>query len=311
MLPRSWLAALLLAALAPLPAQAAVINEEFKFTAYTGDKRQDQVQAVPGRARVYLNNVLVAEQQVSGGEMPVLFDDREISPSVWLPVASLGPRLRKGQNRVRIEFEPVDPALAYHAQLSWAAVNDQATESSSGLGQSSATNQSGEGMEQRDSKGRLVLERAFDAPFAADLPWHHYPAVSALSAEDKAALLALLQARAQAFAPKFEPLYAILGGVDGLDMAQLRKLRCLDKGYAAGLRVGAPAPEQVDFIASGQPEVMLQARGQSLYALDFDLLRKKIKDEKTQECLGTVLMTLYGPQAAAVHDPAGGWKLVY
>lgn len=307
----SVLAALLLAASALLPARAAVINQEFKFTPYTGDKRQDQVQAVPGKARVYVNNVLVAEQEVRGGELPVLFDDREISPSVWLPTASLGPTLRKGANRVRFEFEPADAALAYQAQLSWAAVNDESTESSTGPGQSSATNQSGEGMEQRQAKGRLVMERSFDAPFAADLPWHHYPPVTALGADDKAALLALLQARAQAFKPKFEPLYALLGGVEGLDAAQVRKQGCLDKAYAAGIRIGAPAPEQVEFLTTGQPEVVLQSRSESLYQLDLDLLRRKIRDGKTQECLGAVLTALYGPRAAAVHDPAGGWKIVY
>ena len=300
-----------LALICPLLAQAAVINVEFKFTPYTGDIKADHVQSVPGTARVYLNNVLLAEQQLDKSDMPVLFDDREIAPSVWLPTASLGPRLRKGNNQVRIEFQPSDAALAYHAQLSWASVNDQSTETSNGPGQVAATNQSGEGVDRGEAKGKLVMERSFTADFAADLPWHHYAPVTALSNEDKGRLLALLKARADAFKPKFDPVYALLGAVDGIDVAQMRKAHCPDKAYSAGMRVGPPAADQVEFVLTGHPEVLMQAKGESLYAVDMELLQKRIKDEKTQFCAGAVLSAVYGPRAAAVHEPGGDWKIVY
>ena len=43
---------------------AAVLNVEFHFAPYTGDLKKSSVQTVPGKAAVYLNNVLIAEQPV-------------------------------------------------------------------------------------------------------------------------------------------------------------------------------------------------------------------------------------------------------
>jgi len=301
MFRKSWL--LGLTWVAPLLAHAAVINFEFKFTPYTGDAKEDQVTTVAGTARVFLNKVPLAEQQISAMQVPVVFAG-EVAPAVWLPVATAGPRLRKGTNHLRIEFQPTDAKAAYHAQLHWAEVNDQAAADGS-------TNQSGEGTDQREAKGALVMERDFTADFAADLPWHHYPAVTALGADDKSALLALLQARAQAFQPKFDRIYAALDGVEGVNVAEMRKLGCLDKAYAEGMRVGAPAMDQVGFVLTGQPEVLLQGKGDSLFVVDMAVLRKKITDPHAQECAGLLLGTVYGPRLAAVRDPAGGWKIVY
>jgi hypothetical protein len=297
----------------PVLAQAAVLNYEFKFTPYTGDLKQEQVHTVAGTAMLYLNNVPFTDTPVQADDVPVLFDDREIAPSVWLPTASLGPRLRKGLNHFRIEFTPQDPALKYRAQLSWAAVNDQSSESSAAPGQLSATNQSGEGKLEKDAQGKLVLERDFSVDFPADLPWHHYPAVTALSDDDRARLLAVLKARADGFKPPFEPVYAALAEVPEVDVKGVRKLRCLDKAYAAGVRVGPPTAEQLEFLTTGQPEVVVQAKGQahSLYAIDDELLRQKIKNQDQQFCVGTALSVVYGPRLAAVRDPNGGWKVVY
>src|SRR5690349_1921545 len=65
----------LLALLAGAPlAQAAVINYEFKFTPYTGDLKDDHVQSVAGTARLFLNNVPLAEQPVGAESLPVIFD---------------------------------------------------------------------------------------------------------------------------------------------------------------------------------------------------------------------------------------------
>lgn len=72
------------------PASAGVLNVEFKFTPYTGDQKQDHVETVPGKAQVFINNVLMADQEVGKEMVPVLFDDREIAPAVWVPVESLG-----------------------------------------------------------------------------------------------------------------------------------------------------------------------------------------------------------------------------
>ena len=45
-------------------ASAKVINVEFNFTPYTGDVREDHVQSVPGKAKVFINHMLYAEQDV-------------------------------------------------------------------------------------------------------------------------------------------------------------------------------------------------------------------------------------------------------
>ena len=113
---KNWFAALTL--FGATAASGAVVNVEFKFTPFLGNPaEQDHVQAVPGKARVFLNNALLAEQIVNKGEVAVLFEAREIAASVWLPVASVGPALRKGKNKIRIEFEPADSKLKYRAQL--------------------------------------------------------------------------------------------------------------------------------------------------------------------------------------------------
>jgi len=161
-----------------LAASAAVINVEFKFTPFLGDpEKSKEVETVPGKARVFLNNVPIAQQDVRKDKVPVLFEEREIAPSVWVPMASIGPGLRKGKNKIRIEFEPTDPKLAYRAQLRWASVTDGETKTEEG-GRVTATNQSGEGVEDKPSKGKSVLEREFTADFAKDLAWHHDPAVA-------------------------------------------------------------------------------------------------------------------------------------
>jgi hypothetical protein len=97
----------------------------------------------------------------------------------------MGPALRRGRNKIRIEFVPANAKAAYDAQLRWASVTDQVTRTENGPGRVSATNQSNEGADNRKAVGKVVLEREFAADFAADLPWHHYPPVTALTDADK------------------------------------------------------------------------------------------------------------------------------
>src|SRR4249920_1437286 len=194
---KQFLIALML--LASSQVSAEVVNVEFKFTPYTGDLKEDHVQTVPGKARVFINNVLYAEQDVEQQSVPVIFDDREIAPSVWVPMNSAGPILRKGRNSIRIEFLPSNPKSTYAAQLSWASVTDQTTETQSDSGASISTNQSGEGMDSKHGAGKIVFEREFAADFAEDRPWHHYPAISSLSDADKQQLAAVVATRAAGF----------------------------------------------------------------------------------------------------------------
>jgi hypothetical protein len=107
-------------------ARAAVINVEFKFTPFLGDPGKDEkVKSLPGKAAIFINGVPFAEQEVQENELPVLFDEHEVAPVVWLPMSSVGPVVRKGKNKLRIEFTPNDAAKPYRAQLRWASVTDR------------------------------------------------------------------------------------------------------------------------------------------------------------------------------------------
>src|SRR6185295_16492305 len=94
-------------------ATAAVINFEVQFTPFVGDLAMSEVQMVSGKAFIYLNNVPIAEQDVEKKSVPVMFDNREIAPAVWVPVKSLGGLVRKGKNTLRIEFVPTDTKATY------------------------------------------------------------------------------------------------------------------------------------------------------------------------------------------------------
>jgi len=288
---------------------AGMINMEFKFTPYVGDPKADEVETVAGKAQVFLNNVPVNDQDVDKKKVPVLFESRDISPAVWVPASTLGPGLRKGKNKIRFEFEPADGKTAYQAVLSWAGVTDGVT-SESKPGKYSATNQAGEGRETKKAKGKVMLEREFIADFAADLAWHHYPAVAAVTDADKQKIAALLKARAEAFKPNFENVYALLKGRDGVDLAEIRKGKFLDAAYAAGVRIAAPAPAELDFVVTGNPEVMVRRRSGQLFPLEtqpFD----KIKDQEKQMGAGMTLFAVYPPQLAVVRTPKGDWEIVY
>ena len=307
--------ALFLASLVLLPglAAAAVLNVEFKFTPYKGNPEKDKtVESVPGTARIFLNSVPFAEQEVRKQTLPILFDEREVSPSVWLPVESAGPAVRKGRNKIRVEFEPADAKAPYRARLAWATVTDQVTRQSTGPGSGSATNMSDSGKDDKPATGKVVFEREFTADFAADKPWHRYPAVTSLSDADKSALADLLKKRAEWFTPGFASLYKSLEdrGIERERIAQVRKAKCLDAAYAAGVRMGAPPAGELEFTTTGNPEVVVRRKGGELYTLDRKAF-ERIKGDEKQMCAGTTLYMVYGPQLVVVRSPAGAWEVAY
>lgn len=291
---------------------AKVINFEAKFTPFIGDPATaDHVKTVSGKAKVFLNNVSIAEQNVESSDVPVLFDEREVGPAVWIPMSSMGSSVRKGKNTLRIEFDPIDNKTTYRAQLSWAEVNDQSSEQAAD-GVVKASNQSGEGQENKETQGKVVLEKDFIADFATDLPWHHYPAVTTLSDTEKQDLLKLVNDRAALFQPKFEGIYKFLQkprpGIE-FDVARLRKEACLNKAYAAGIRVSARSAADVDFTLTGNPEVVVKGKAGNLYPFneqDF----AKLKGDELQMCVGMVMSVVYPPQLVVVKNAAGGWEIV-
>jgi hypothetical protein len=296
----------------PSLAAAGIVNVEFKFTPFVGDPANtNHVETVPGKSSVYVNNILIAEKDVEKEEVPVLFEEREIAPSVWVPARSLGPALRKGKNMIRIEFDPADSKAPYRAQLRWASVTDQVTTSENAPGRLSETNQSNEGVDDRNATGHVVFERDFTADFAADLPWHHYPPVTTLSDEDKKNLAALVKQREEAFKPNFAAAYQLLGKISDLSLAEVKKAKCLDKGYAAGVRVSAGTPDQLDFVTTGNPEVVVRGKGGDLFRPVDPKAFSRIKGEELQMCVQVVFATLFPPRLVAVRTPSGKWEVVY
>lgn len=296
-------------------ASAAVLSIEFNFTPYVGDPvKNDHVVTVPGKATVFVNNMPVAEQEIQKNTVPVLFDDREIGTAVWIPASSMGPALRRGKNTIRIEFVPTDAKAHYDAQLRWASVTDQVTRTEKGPGQVSSTNQSDQGADTRKGLGKAVLEREFAADFAADLPWHHFPAVTALADADRQELAAMVSARAATFKPDFSAVYQLLknGNSSGieLNLEGIQKTRILHKAYAAGVRITAPRADQLDFVLTGNPEVVVRSKTGRLFAADPKAIGR-IKGDELQMGLGMVLGVLYPPQFVAVRDASGKWAVAY
>lgn len=292
-------------------AQAAVLNVEIHFAPFTGDLKSSNVQTVAGKASVYVNNVLLAEMPVRRDTVPVLFDAREIAAPIWITSQSLGPGLRKGRNKVRIEFEPTDPKAAYMTQLRWNEVTDQVTRGTSASGASTATNQGAGGVDVKSATGKVVIEREFVADFATDRPWHHYPAVASLNDEDRKRLAALVRARMDVWKPDFAAAYKTLSGVKGIDVAEVRKNKCLEAAYTAGVRITSTAPDQLEFQTTGNPEVVVKSRKGELYPVADVKSFEKIKGNELQMCAGIVLSILFPERLVVVRNPAGEWQVAY
>jgi len=292
-------------------ARAAVINVEFKFTPFVGDPEKDQeVTTVPGKAIVSVNNVMIAEQELRAEKLPVLFDAHEVSAAVWVPMSSVGPVVRKGKNKIRIEFTPNDPSKPYRAQLRWASVLDEETQEVA-PGSVKATNQANEGIDDRKAvQGKVDFEREFAADFALDLPWHHYPAVTSLTEEDKQKIAALLKTRAEWFQPDFAALYKAIDDNESLKVDDVRKARCLEAAYKLGVRVTAPPAGEMEFATTNGPEVVVTRKGGSLWGLDEKTFAP-VKDEDVQMCAGMALSAIYPGRIVAVRKPEGTWEIVY
>lgn len=287
---------------------ANVTNVEFHFSPFQGDvAKADRVKIVAGKARVLINGLLIAEREVRASEAPVLFEERQIGGPIWITGQSLGPSLRKQGNLLRIEFEPATAGLAYQTQLRWAFVSDGSTEKVEG-NKHTSTNMTGEGKEEKAAQGKFSVEKAFDADFAPERPWHQYPAVMALSEEDRAALAALVQKRLDAYQPNFAQAYALLQSDPRVDIAEMRELRCVEKAYQAGMRVKGPAAGQLVVTLSGKAEVLLQAKGAPLFQPADPNFFPKVKDQSLMRCMIPVLEVLFPERLLAAKNPNGTWE---
>lgn len=301
------LALLALCLVSPSLAPAKVVNIEFKFTPYTGDTKEDKVRSVAGTAIVYVNGVYVAQQAVQQDDLPVLFDDREIAPAVWVPVESLGSMLRKGKNTIRIDFEPLNTTTPYKAQLRWASVTDEVTKED-GPGTARATNQANEGKDEKEATGRLVMEREFVADFAKAQPWHAYPPVTSVTPEDEQQIAALVTERTAWFKPDFAKIYALLESNERLDPVEVRKAKCLDAAHAAGFRLTAAPASQLAFDVTGGPEVVVRRKDGQLYEADQKAFERIKGGDEIQMCAGMALSIVYPPRLVVVRRPDGTWE---
>jgi hypothetical protein len=297
--------------LAPAVVTAKVLNVEFKFVPYVGDAKNEQVTTVAGTAHVFLNNVPLGTQEVRKEEVPVMFDGREIASAVWVPVESLGPAVRRGRNTFRIEFQPTNKKAAYKAQLRWASVTDQVQKEAS-PGRSASTNQADEGVEEKNASGTIAMERQFTGDFATDQPWHHLPAVTALTEDDKQALGRLVQERVGWFEPDFASFYEALEQsprLPGGQVGEIRNRKCLDAAHDAGVRITAVSTKDLDFVITGGPEVVVRGKKGTLYPPDPTGF-ERIKGNETQMCAGMALSLVYPNKLVAVRQD-GAWKVVY
>ncbi len=290
-------------------ARAKDVNVEFKFTPFTGDTKNASVAVVPGTAHVFLNDVPVADETVEKRDVPVLFDAREIAPAVWLTTDSLGPLVRKGRNTIRVEFDPADAAASYRAQLRWATVTDRA-KTTREPGRATATNQANEGVDEKATSGRLVMQHDFDADFAIDQPWHHLPPVATLTDDDRTAIAALVAERVDWFKPDFTPLYKALASLPNVDLAAVRKRRCIEAAQKAGVQVTAVPSGELEYVVTGGPAVVVRGKRGALYPPDQAGFAR-IKDGATQACAAMALARVYPQQLVAVRAPGGTWFVVY
>lgn len=303
------LAALALAAAAP-PAIAEVVSIEFRFTPFVGDPAtMDQVHTVPGMVRMLVNRVPYAEQDIPATAASVRTGDREVEPSVVFPAHLCGPALRKGTNTFQIEFYPEDGEQIYRAQLRSVVVTGPATHHAKG--KEGAAPEGSAALIDKDAKGWLTLERDFIADFAADLPWHHNPPIKSLNLKDLESLRALVRERLAAFEPDFARVYAMMEGKEGIDVAKVKEMKCLDAAYAAGVRMAAPDDHNIDFLLSGNPEVMIRAKDGLLYRPADPATINTITDPAMRSCLETAIAAAFPARFAVVRNAAGGWEIVY
>lgn len=293
--------------LLPTLARAAVLSVEFKFTPFVGDPARDEkVTTVPGNAAIFLNNVPFSEQELKAEELPVAAEDHAVSPALGIPASSVGPVVRKGKNKIRLEFTPNDLAGTYRAELRWNVITDDPAE-----GEAPGGGSTNDGVDDRkEVQGKVIFEREFTADFALDLPWHHYPAVTSMTEEDKQKIAALLKTRADWFQGNFAELYKALEDNESLKVDDVRKARCLETAYEAGVRVTAPQAGELDFATTNGPEVAVRKKAGTLFGLD-DKTFAAIKDEQIQMCAGMALSVVYPGRLVVVRRPDGAWEVVY
>jgi hypothetical protein len=262
--------------IAPAPVAARPVNVDFNFTPYLPPARDaDKVTTLEGVVELELNGVPMLELPLES-KSALLMDSSaegiEVFPALWLNALELQPLLRRGDNLLRLQFTPRDGAVSYRSQFRWTVIEDQTTTSTTARGSLLTTNHGAGGREDREARGQVTVQQAFQAPFAKVELWHAAPAVTTLTPADRAAIQELIRRRAALFSPDFEAAYRFLAGLPkdrgiSLDIPEIRRLRCLEAGYATGIRVAAPAEADLNLVTTNSPVVV--ARGEGEFLMSF------------------------------------------
>ncbi|WP_259723757.1 hypothetical protein [Synechococcus sp. CS-1332] len=308
----------------PAAALGDTVNVEVSFTPYPGEVGgATEVRTVAGRVELVLNGVPMLDNPLAASRALVMGtgpSGPELSPAFWLPLRALQPVLRRGPNLLQLRFTPQDGRIRYESQFRWVVVSDQTTTTTTAQGATLSTNQVGEGGERRQSQGPVTFEHRFEAPFARVEPWHSDSPIQALEAADRAAILGVLAGRAALFSPDFAPdftsAYASLAALPtdrGLrfDLPAMRGERCLERGHAAGVRLAAPALDQVRLITTGSPVVVARGVGPSLFRpanLPGTEARLAALPEDAGFCFAVATGVLFPPQLLLVKGPGGQWR---
>ncbi len=309
-------------AVGPAAARADTVNVEVSFTPYPGDLGQaTEVRTVAGRVELVLNGVPMLDNPLEAGKALVMCtgpDGPELSPAFWLPVRGLQPVLRRGPNLLQLRFTPQDGRIHYESQFRWVVVTDRVITTTTADGATVSTNQAAEAGERREGVGPVSFVHRFEAPFARLEPWHSDPPVVTLESADRAAIQVLLARRAALLAPDFSAAYAYLAALPTdrglrLDVPAMRRQRCLERGHAAGVRLAAPAPDQVRLITTGSPVVVARGAGPSLFPLanlPGSEARLAALPDDVGLCVAVVTGVLSPSQLLLVKGPDGQWRML-
>lgn len=120
-------------------------------------------------------------------------EEVEVFPALWFTALQLQRLLRRGDNLLRLHLTPKDGALRYRSQFRWVVSEDQTPTSTTARGSVLSTNHGAEGEDDREARGPVTLQRALQAPFTTVQPWLGAPAISTLTAADRAAILELIR----------------------------------------------------------------------------------------------------------------------
>lgn len=311
-----------LVALAEAPAGAKPVSIQFRFTPYLrAASDAEAVTTLPGVVELELNGVPMSEGPLEQKSALVMNRDDigiEVFPALWLPASQLQPLLRRGDNLLRIRFTPKDGGVTYRSQFRWAVIDDEITTSTTAKGSEVTTNHSGRGGEDREVRGPLSVQHAFQAPFARVEPWHDAPAITALEPGDHAAILALISERAALFTPDFDAAYRFIASQPTdrgltIDVPEVRRLRCLETGYSIGMRVAAPAEADVRLITTGSPVVVARGTGDYLFRFpnqEGTVERWNAESNEVGFCFVVTFNSLFPNQFLLVKGKDGQWQIL-